>query len=152
MVAGQVSGDIEAELRGVGSPHKVRTLLRKYEEIGVDQVMFLTPPIRHEDVMESLYLMGKEVLPEFIERDQAAERAKQKKMEPIIEAAMARRPADPVVDPDYEFEAVPVKWNLDQVTEVRDSMKGRELERLKFEELKRAGKIALPDTADVESA
>jgi hypothetical protein len=62
--------------------------------------------------MESIEMFGTEVLPEFIERDAAAVAAKAKRMEPIIEAAMARKAAIHTTNDigDYSFPAIPRKW------------------------------------------
>jgi hypothetical protein len=60
--------------------------------------------------MESLELFGRDVLPEFAERDGAAQRVKAKRLEPLVEQAMARKPADdhpPLPAPDYAFPAIP---------------------------------------------
>ena len=43
--------------------------------------------------MESLELFGREVLPEFAERDERREREKEARLEPVIEKVMARKPA-----------------------------------------------------------
>ena len=56
----------------IGSPATVREFLRGYEESGVDELILLLTPRRHEETMESIELMGKEVLPEFIEREEKA--------------------------------------------------------------------------------
>jgi alkanesulfonate monooxygenase SsuD/methylene tetrahydromethanopterin reductase-like flavin-dependent oxidoreductase (luciferase family) len=98
-------------LRGaVGTPEQIREFLRRYEEAGVDQVIFVSQAgrNRHEDIMASLELFGREVLPEFIEREQAGAAAKAKRLEPVIEAAMARRvdTAPPLPD-DYKMIAMP---------------------------------------------
>ena len=61
-------------LRGaVGTPDQIREFLRRYEEAGVDQLIFVMQAgkNRHEDIMASLELFGREVLPEFAERDDA---------------------------------------------------------------------------------
>ena len=61
-------------LRGaVGTPDQIREFLRRYEEAGVDQLIFVMQAgkNRHEHIMESLELFGREVLPEFEERDDA---------------------------------------------------------------------------------
>jgi alkanesulfonate monooxygenase SsuD/methylene tetrahydromethanopterin reductase-like flavin-dependent oxidoreductase (luciferase family) len=100
-------------LRGaVGTPDQVRSFLRRYEDFGVDQVILATQAgrNRHEHVMESLELFGTTVLPEFIERDEQASRDKQRRLEPILERVMARKPASdhpPLPVPDYEFPAIP---------------------------------------------
>ncbi len=54
----------------------MREFLRGYEESGVDEIILLLNPRSHEGTMESIELMGKEVLPEFIERDEKAVRPK----------------------------------------------------------------------------
>ena len=58
--------------RRIGTPDQVREYLRRYEEAGVDQVIFVLQAgrNRHEHIMESIELFGREVLPEFIERDE----------------------------------------------------------------------------------
>ncbi len=50
---------------------EVREYLRRYEEAGVDQVIFVMQAGRnqHEHIMESIELFGREVLPEFAERE-----------------------------------------------------------------------------------
>ncbi|ONH28000.1 LLM class flavin-dependent oxidoreductase [Pseudofrankia asymbiotica] len=110
---------------GVGTPDEVREQLRRYEESGLDELMFLLPPARHEDIMESLELLGKEVLPEFVEREQAGAAAKARQREPLVEAALARHErvlGD--VDPDYWFGGVPKAWTGDgRASEVEDAVK-----------------------------
>src|SRR5664279_857308 len=98
-------------LRGtIGTPAQLREFLRRYEEAGVDQLIFVMQAgkHRHEHIMESLELFGTQVLPEFVERDEAASEAKAAKWAPLIEAALARRDrTDPVMPPDYVMRAFP---------------------------------------------
>ena len=56
----------------VGSPDRVRAQLREFEKVGIDHVICLSQAgnIPHEILCESIELFGKEVLPEFKERDQ----------------------------------------------------------------------------------
>ena len=77
----------------IGTPDKVRKTLREFEEAGVDQVIFLSQAgnVRHEDLCNSLDLFGREVLPEFKERDAKRAREKAARMEPIMAAAMKRK-------------------------------------------------------------
>jgi alkanesulfonate monooxygenase SsuD/methylene tetrahydromethanopterin reductase-like flavin-dependent oxidoreductase (luciferase family) len=101
-------------LRGaVGTPEQIREFLLRYEEAGVDQVIFVSQAgrNRHEDIMASLELFGREVLPEFAAREEAGAAAKTKRLEPVVEAAMARRADDapPLPSPDYSFAAMPRK-------------------------------------------
>lgn len=93
----------------IGSPETVREFLRGYEESGVDEIILLLNPRSHEATMESIELMGKEVLPEFIERDEKAVAAKAKRLAPIIEKVEARRPEStaPEFDENYSFGGLP---------------------------------------------
>ncbi|MBF6554909.1 MAG: LLM class flavin-dependent oxidoreductase [Acidimicrobiales bacterium] len=104
------AGD-QTGLRGaIGTPAQLREFLQRYEDAGVDQLIFVMQAghNRHEHIMESLELFGTQVLPEFIERDEAASRAKAAKWAPLIEQAMARRDRqDPVMPPGYVMRAIP---------------------------------------------
>ncbi|MEN3280811.1 MAG: hypothetical protein V7607_1951 [Solirubrobacteraceae bacterium] len=91
-------------LRGaIGTPAQVRDLCRRYEEAGVDQVIFLMQAgrNRHDHICESIELFAAEVLPEFAERADAADAARAERFAPAIEAALARREQAPSVDPQY---------------------------------------------------
>ena len=100
-------------LRGaVGTPDQIREYLRRYEECGVDQVIFVSQSgkNRHEHIMESLELFGREVLPEFKDRDPQHERDKAKRLAPVIDKVMARKPGEdhpPLPTEDYDFPAIP---------------------------------------------
>jgi alkanesulfonate monooxygenase SsuD/methylene tetrahydromethanopterin reductase-like flavin-dependent oxidoreductase (luciferase family) len=98
-------------LRGAtGTPAQLREFLRRYEEAGVDQLIFVMQAgkNRHEHIMESIELFGTQVLPEFVERDDAASSAKTAKWAPVIEAALARRVRhDPTMPSDYVMRAIP---------------------------------------------
>ncbi len=89
----------------IGSPDTVREFLRGYEESGVDEIILLLNPRSHEGTMESIELMGKHVLPEFIERDEKHVAAKNKRLEPVLEKLEKRREASlaPEFDEDYSF-------------------------------------------------
>ncbi len=54
----------------IGTPEFVRDTLRKYEAAHLDTMIFVAQSgaRKHEDVMDSLYRFGKEVLPEFADR------------------------------------------------------------------------------------
>jgi hypothetical protein len=81
-------------LRGaVGTPGQVADLVRRYEAVGVDQVIFVMQagPNRHEHICESLELVGKQVIPRFAEGRDERERAKAERLAPAVEAALARR-------------------------------------------------------------
>ncbi len=55
----------------IGSPETLRRKLRKFEESNLDQVILLnqTGKTTHEEICASLELFGREVMPEFQERD-----------------------------------------------------------------------------------
>jgi len=101
-------------LRGaIGTPDQIREYLRRFEEVGVDQVVFVSQAgkNKHEHVMESLELFGREVLPEFKERDEKAQREKENRITASIDNAMARKPAEdhpPLPRADYAFPAIPL--------------------------------------------
>ncbi|MGZ4675947.1 MAG: LLM class flavin-dependent oxidoreductase [Acidimicrobiia bacterium] len=107
-----VVGKGTSGLRGaMGTPAQVGDYLRRYEECGVDQVILSCAAgrNRHEHVMETLELFAREVMPEFAARDEAAVRQKEARLAPVIDRAMARKPArdHPPLDPDYSIPAYP---------------------------------------------
>ena len=66
---------------------------------------------RHEHIMESLELFGREVLPEFNERDEQLPTRQGTAPRAGIDAVMARKPAGdhpPLPVADYEFPAIPL--------------------------------------------
>ena len=99
-------------LRGaVGTPDQIAELVRRYEAVGVDQVIFVLQagPTKHEHICASLELFGKQVIPCFAEGREERERAKAERLAPAIEAALARRkpprelPAGYRIDEDAEI-------------------------------------------------
>ncbi|MFI6292500.1 LLM class flavin-dependent oxidoreductase [Nonomuraea sp. NPDC050790] len=77
----------------LGSPQQLVELVRRYEEAGVDQMIFVLQagPNRHEHICESLELFGKKVLPVFADGREERERAKAERLAPAVAAALARR-------------------------------------------------------------
>ena len=107
-----VEGGIGGLRGAVGTPDQVREYLLRYEEAGVDQVIFCSQAGKnqHEHIMESLELFGRKVLPEFKEREEKAAKDKAQRLEPVIEQVMARKPAadhPPLPTPDYSYPAIP---------------------------------------------
>lgn len=91
---------------GIGTPDQVRKEMKKYEDIGVDQIIFVQQcgKTRHEDICESLELFGKTLLPEFKERDAIRQKKKDAEMAPFIEAALKRKNRMPEMkDEDIEI-------------------------------------------------
>jgi alkanesulfonate monooxygenase SsuD/methylene tetrahydromethanopterin reductase-like flavin-dependent oxidoreductase (luciferase family) len=78
---------------GIGTPDDMRQHLRGFEDVGVDQVIFIQQAgmNRHEHICASLELFGDEVMPEFKERDPEQSRQKDEELAPYLEAALARK-------------------------------------------------------------
>ncbi len=91
-------------LRGaIGTPAQIRALMERYRDAGVDQVIFCLQAgrNRHEHICEALELFATEVAPAFAEGRDAREAAKRERLAEPVAAALARRPAPRVADPDY---------------------------------------------------
>jgi alkanesulfonate monooxygenase SsuD/methylene tetrahydromethanopterin reductase-like flavin-dependent oxidoreductase (luciferase family) len=78
---------------GIGTPDQLRDHLRSFNEVGVDQVVFIQQGgnNQHEDICASLELFASDVMPEFKEREEERERQKMDDLAPYIEQAMARK-------------------------------------------------------------
>ena len=72
----------------------MRANLEKFEEVGVDQVIFIQQGgnNRHEDICASLELFADRVMPEFKARHDARARQKAEELAPYVEQALARMP------------------------------------------------------------
>ncbi|MFL5855891.1 MAG: LLM class flavin-dependent oxidoreductase [Solirubrobacteraceae bacterium] len=91
-------------LRGaIGTPEQIADLVRRYEAAGVDQVIFVSQAghNRHEHICESIELVAKEVLPEFVVAREEREREKAQRLAPAVQAALARRAPPREADPAY---------------------------------------------------
>ena len=78
---------------GIGTPEDLRTHLRKFADVGVDQVTFIQQAgnNRHEDICHSLELFASEVMPEFKAPEAKRQAQKAAELAPYIDAAMARK-------------------------------------------------------------
>jgi alkanesulfonate monooxygenase SsuD/methylene tetrahydromethanopterin reductase-like flavin-dependent oxidoreductase (luciferase family) len=87
---------------GIGTPEQVEAHLRSYEDVGLDQMIFVQQVGRnaHEHICDSLELFGKTLLPAFKEREQARQKAKMAELAPYIEAALARKKRMPEIPRD----------------------------------------------------
>jgi alkanesulfonate monooxygenase SsuD/methylene tetrahydromethanopterin reductase-like flavin-dependent oxidoreductase (luciferase family) len=90
--------DMGAVAGGIGTPADLRAHLRKFADVGVDQVIFIQQGgrNRHDHICESLELFAGQVMPEFKEKEDERERTKRERLAPAIEAAMARKEFMPV--------------------------------------------------------
>ncbi|MGZ5829295.1 MAG: LLM class flavin-dependent oxidoreductase [Xanthobacteraceae bacterium] len=78
---------------GIGTPDQVRAHLRRYEQAGVDQIIFVQQGgnNRHEHICESLELFASAVQPEFRVREPKRLAEKKRELAPYIAAALARK-------------------------------------------------------------
>ncbi len=106
----KISQGETSALRGaVGTPDQLRSYLRRFEEAGVDQLIFIMQAgkNKHEDIMEALELFAREVQPEFKDRDEKQRAAKAARLEPLVEAALERKERKAPKIPDgYSVPAV----------------------------------------------
>jgi alkanesulfonate monooxygenase SsuD/methylene tetrahydromethanopterin reductase-like flavin-dependent oxidoreductase (luciferase family)/putative sterol carrier protein len=91
-------------LRGaIGTPEQIAELVERYEQAGVDQVIFVSQagPNEHEHICESLELVGKKVIPRFEKGREKREEAKRERLAEARERALARRSPPRHADPSY---------------------------------------------------
>lgn len=103
----------KAGMRGIGNPQHLIENFRTLEEAGVDQLIFLQQSgnYRHEHICESMELFGKEVLPQFREREEKRAKEKQARLEPFIAAAGQRIQKPEPMKEVPPVEAYPLIWN-----------------------------------------
>ncbi len=90
---------------GIGNPDQVRATLETFENVGVDQVVFIQQGgnNRHDHICASLELFADRVLPGFKERHDARARRKAEALAPYVARALERMPA---LEPMAEVPAV----------------------------------------------
>ena len=95
---------------GIGNPDQVRKTLETFEQMGVDQVIFIQQAgnNRHEHICQSLELFADRILPDFKAREAIKAKEKADELAPYIEQAMARIPALPKLNNVPELESYPV--------------------------------------------
>jgi alkanesulfonate monooxygenase SsuD/methylene tetrahydromethanopterin reductase-like flavin-dependent oxidoreductase (luciferase family) len=78
---------------GIGTPQELAQHIRQFEDVGIDQVIFLQQAgnNKHADICSSLELFARDVLPEFAAKRALREARKEKELAPYIEAALKRR-------------------------------------------------------------
>lgn len=97
--------------------------------------------------MESIEIMGKEILPEFIERDEKAVKDKAKRLEPVVEKVEARRQpseAPPLFDETYSFGGLPTgrggKFTAGEIPEAMAEINEGRVKAAQMEKEKREAK------------
>lgn len=78
---------------GVGTPAELTTHLKRYQDAGVDQVIFIQQGGRnkHEYICDSLNLFAEKVMPALKVGEAEREAKKQKELAPYIAAALKRK-------------------------------------------------------------
>ncbi|HMJ36126.1 MAG TPA: LLM class flavin-dependent oxidoreductase [Baekduia sp.] len=93
-------------LRGaIGTPDQLRELVRRYEDAGVDELIFVlqTGKTEHQHIMEALELFAADVMPEFAARRDEHEAAKRERLGNAPLRALERRAPPQTVEPGYSF-------------------------------------------------
>jgi hypothetical protein len=106
-------------LRGaIGTPEQVTDLVARYEQAGVDQVIFVLQSGRgrHEHICESLELFAQEVMPRFVVDREEREAAKAQRLAESIGSALNRRPAP---------RNLPAPYVIDEAAELRRARQRR---------------------------
>ncbi len=87
---------------GIGTPADFSRFIHEFEDVGVDQIIFLQQSgrNRHDHICESLELFGSDVLPEFIPGRDEREAKKAAELAPYFERALARKERLPGLDDD----------------------------------------------------
>ncbi|MCW5889687.1 MAG: LLM class flavin-dependent oxidoreductase [bacterium] len=103
---------------GIGNPDEVRRNLETFEEVGVDQTIFIQQGgnNRHADICSSLELFAQKVQPDFKARHDARAKKKAEELAPYIEKAMAKIPpldATPQVDPVESYPVLMSRLGVD---------------------------------------
>ena len=104
----RVSEEGLGSMRGaVGTPRQVHDLIKRYEDVGVDQVIFVSQSgaNKHEHVCESLELFAREILPEFAGEADDIETRKTERLADVCAAALARRSPTREVQESYVITA-----------------------------------------------
>ncbi len=102
----------KAGMRGIGNPAHLIENFKTLEEAGVDQLIFLQQSgnYKHEHICASLELFGREVLPQFKEREAKRIRLKEEQLKPYIEKANEKIRRTESMDPVPPVEAYPLMW------------------------------------------
>ena len=105
------SGDSTGLRGATGTPAQLREYIARFEEAGVDQLIFVMQAgnNKHEHIMESLQLFADEVMPEFKEREPKRRAEKERRLAPVLDKVMARKLDDaPRLPEGYSFPAMPL--------------------------------------------
>ena len=82
-----------SRLPGSERPRNFSKHIREFQDVGVDQIIFLqqSGKNRHDHICESLELFGRDVLPEFAAGREERDARKTAELAPYIEQALGRK-------------------------------------------------------------
>ncbi len=108
---------------GIGTPEQITENMRRFEEAGVDQVVFLQQGgnNEHAHICASLELFAEVVMPAFKQRHASREQKKQEELAPYIERALARR----TLRPSLRDEEIPAIVALGQQRAQQELLDGK---------------------------
>jgi alkanesulfonate monooxygenase SsuD/methylene tetrahydromethanopterin reductase-like flavin-dependent oxidoreductase (luciferase family) len=108
---------------GIGTPEQIAENMRRFEEAGVDQVVFLQQGgnNEHAHICESLELFAEVVMPAFKARHASREQKKQEELAPFIKRALARKSRRP----SLRDEEIPTIVALGQQRAQQESLDGK---------------------------
>ena len=108
---------------GIGTPEQIAENMRRFEEAGVDQVVFLQQGgnNEHAHICESLELFAEVVMPAFKVRHASREQKKQEELAPFIKRALARKSRRP----SLRDEEIPTIVALGQQRAQQESLDGK---------------------------
>ncbi|HET6926816.1 MAG TPA: LLM class flavin-dependent oxidoreductase [Hyphomicrobiaceae bacterium] len=107
---------------GIGTPEQIAENMRRFEEAGVDQVVFLQQGgnNEHAHICESLELFAAVVMPAFKARHASREQKKQEEIASYIKRALARK----TLRPSLRDEEIPTIVALGQQRAQQESLDG----------------------------
>ncbi len=105
-------GRLEALERCLGTPEQLAQVVRDYESVGVDQIIFQAQigTNGHEHICEALELFARDVMPEFTARRDIVDSAKQDRIAIAVKEATARIPVPEPVLSEYVIGAEMEGW------------------------------------------
>lgn len=104
---GALFDEVEADIPdnagrgGIGTPDQVEAYLKRYEDIGLDQMIFVQQVGRnsHDHICEALDMFSHTLLPSFKDREMTRQAKKMAELQPYIDAALERKDRMPAIDP-----------------------------------------------------
>ncbi len=102
-----MQGRLDSLERCIGTPDQLAEVVRSYEAVGVDQIIFQAQigTNQHEHICESLELFAREVMPEFTASREAVDIAKEERVQIAVKEALTRIERNATDTSDYVVSA-----------------------------------------------